>query len=172
MVSSGEVSGCWRPIIVRGKSCETSATLRIRKFAGQRCGQRTHCWRRVIRRHRTVHPGSRRKSARQHCLFEPPRQAVSGWHSAKRIGRRTIVVHVGSMSRIWPESHCTQAIGHQLLTDWTEFSEIDTGRGGCGSGPLTGTVCFRRASPRIKIRSRWPSRQISTNRDGWRPFKR
>jgi hypothetical protein len=29
------------------------------------------------------------------------------------------------MSRIWPESHCTQAIGHQLLTDWTEFSEID-----------------------------------------------
>jgi len=126
MVSSGEVSGCWRPIIVRGKSCETSATLRIRKFAGQRCGQRTHCWRRVIRRHRTVHPGSRRKSDRQHCLFEPPRQAVSGWLSAKRIGRRTIVVQVGSMSRISPESHCTQAIGHQLLTHWTEFSEIDS----------------------------------------------
>jgi hypothetical protein len=30
------------------------------------------------------------------------------------------------MSRIWPESHCTHEIGHQLLTDWTEISEIDT----------------------------------------------
>ena len=125
MVSSGEVSECWRPIIVRGKSCEIYETSRIRKFEGQRCGRRTHCWRRVIRRHRTVHPGSRRKSDRQHCLLQPPRQAVSGWRSVKRNGRPNIAAHGGSMSRMWAESHCTQETGHQLLTDWTEISEID-----------------------------------------------
>jgi hypothetical protein len=30
------------------------------------------------------------------------------------------------MSRKRAESHCTREIGHQLLTDWTENTEIDT----------------------------------------------
>ena len=73
MVSSGEVSGCWRPIIVRGKSCETSATLRIRKFAGGSAVDSARIVGDVS--YGGIGPcirGSRRKSARQHCLFEPP----------------------------------------------------------------------------------------------------
>jgi hypothetical protein len=68
----------------------------------------------------------RRSNDKQHCLLPLPRQAVSGWDSANRDGLPNIAVHGGSMFRIWPESHCTQEIGHQLLTDWTEITEIDS----------------------------------------------
>jgi DNA replication protein DnaC len=56
------------------------------------------------------------------------------------------------MSRIWPESHCTQAIGHQLLTDWTEFSEIDNLGGGRIADAIMDRIIHR--AHRIEVASK------------------
>jgi hypothetical protein len=54
------------------------------------------------------------------------RRAVSGLRSIRPNGRQNIGARGGSMSRKLTESHCTLEIGHKLLTEWTENTEIDS----------------------------------------------
>lgn len=87
---------------------------------------RTPSWRPATSLHLTVPRGGRLRIAKPPGSLVPRRRLVSGWRCDRSHGRPHTAPNGGSTYENSRKSQCTRQIGHQLLTDWTETTEIDS----------------------------------------------